>query len=162
MPRLLFLLIALTTISAGCHPGDNTPPQTAGSPVRFASMGAGVDVTWLPNPPVVSGNTATIVAFDTTKGDTLRGAMPSLQRVAVSGVFDQIVTVKFQIKHRLSTTWRTVNGSGSGDATTGNVEFYGDYLVKGSDCRVQIVTGGTGPTLAEYDVGLIYNRQLGQ
>lgn len=148
-PLLKFLALAAILTAAACSP---SPPEPAKH-----RMGADFspNVYWLPNVTAVAGNNATITVFDSTLG------YPNVQRVMVSGYYDQAVTVLYRIKNSGSSTWRTANGSGSGDAVTASTVFVTDYFMLGPSNQIQVVTGGTGPTTSETSVGLVYERTLG-
>ena len=141
--KYLLLVLALTlscVTPTGSSPGR--VGSTVGGPVFRAPL----------NP--VTGNNATVTVFDTT----VAPVFPLPERLAVTCRFDQAVTILYQVERLGSSTWRTVNGSG--DAVTANTDFFIDYLVQGPNNRIQVVTGSTGPTVAEINVAPIYDRPL--
>jgi hypothetical protein len=114
--------------------------------------------------PVVGGVSTHNIVFSTTSaGDTNRGMYPGLQRIVVHYRGDQATTVFQQTLAPLpSTTWRTLNGSGSGDSVTANTDYAKDFLVLGPDVRVDILTGGTPPTGGgELAIEICNDRTLG-
>jgi hypothetical protein len=142
MKRLGLLL--LTMLAASC-----AEPAAPVHPV-VGIGGGGIPNQWLAPLNPVTGNSATIVVFDTT-------ATPShADRIMVSGFFNQAVTVLYQVEHSGSVTWRTANGSG--DAITASTQTTFEYVVSGLNSRVEIVTGSTGPTTSEVDIGVMYER----
>jgi hypothetical protein len=54
-----------------------------------------------------------------------------------------------------------MNGSGGGDVMPANTDTAIDYLILGPDSRLEAVTGATGPSTCEVDVGLYGDRTLG-
>lgn len=119
-------------------------------------------VSWvLAGLPAITGNNQTIPVYDTTGGDTVRAQQKALQHILVSCRFDQAVTVLYQIKRTGSSSWRTMNNGGAGDVVGANTDFVRDYAILGPDSKVVIVTGATGPSTGELDVGLIFERPLG-
>lgn len=147
MKRLL-VSIAAALFIAGC--GTMTSPAHH-APVGIG--GSGIPNQWLPPANPVTGNSATIVVFDSTVTPT------HADRVVVSCFFNQAVTVLYQVQHAGSATWRTTNGSGgSGDSVTASTQTYLDYQIQGANTRVEVVTGSTGPTTSEVDIGLMYER----
>ena len=105
---------------------------------------------------VVTGNSATITVFDST----VVPVFPLPERLVVSCRFDQNVTVLYEVQRLGSVTWRTVNGGGAGDVVTANQDTLFDYLVQGPNSRLQVVTGGTGPTTSEINIAPVYDRAL--
>jgi hypothetical protein len=103
----------------------------------------------------VTGNVATCVVFDTTTSTRMK----DVERVVVGIYVDQAVTILHQVRHRGSSTWRTVNGAG--DAITASTGTTKEYPRKGFDDRIAVVTGGTGPTVAELSIGLVFERPIG-
>ena len=113
------------------------------------------------------GNNATTVLWDSTidfKGTTLqkRRQYPNVCRATVRIYADQVVTVKANDITAGSSTWRTYNNSGSGDATTANTWFEKDILFPGDDHQITVTAGGTGPTVWECSVKLWTSRALAQ
>lgn len=114
------------------------------------------------------GNNATTVLWDSTadpgKGTTLarRRVYPHVSRATVRIYADQVVTFKANDITAASSTWRTYNNSGSGDATTANTWFEKDVLFVGDDHQLTVTAGATGPTVWECSVKLWNDRALGQ
>lgn len=155
--RNLRALVILAALSAACVPVTGS----GGGAVRSTTVN-GNQGAWVPAAATVSGNNASVVVFSTTtSGDNVRGLSPGLERVGIQCRFNQAVTVLYQTLAAGSTTWRTQNGSGSGDAVTANADFWFDYLVKGPDVRIVVVTGGTGPTTREVSIRVSNDRAPG-
>ncbi len=114
------------------------------------------------------GNNATTVLWDSTAdpgtGVTLtrRRAWPNICRATVRIYADQIVTMKANDLTRGSSTWRTYNNSGSGDATTANTWFEKNILFVGDDHQITVTAGATGPTTWECSVKLWVDPTLSQ
>lgn len=161
--KTLVLLLAL--VAACATPG---PPKKFGD-IRLAGnqgawvCGYQVGLTAGTACPAVAGNNATVVVFSTTsQGDNSRGQYPGLQRVLVHLRFNQATTVLYQTLVAGSTTWRTMNGGGAGDALAANTDYAVDFLVLGPDVRVAVSTGGSGPTTREEAVEVFNDRAVGQ
>lgn len=115
--------------------------------------------------PAASSN---ITLFDTTAGHgtgttlrTRRG-YPKVRRAIVRVYTDQAATFFAQSLTVGSTTWRTYNGSGSGEAITANTLFERDVLFIGDDTLLYIATG-TQATVWEVSVRLVEaDRSVGQ
>jgi hypothetical protein len=133
------------------------------NPAPIARGGGGtVTMQWRASIPTIAGNNATIILFDTTGGNTAsRQGYRHVDRIVFTGRCDQAITLNYQILHTGSTTWRTMNGGGSGVAVAANTDTVVDFLALGPDSRVTAVTGGTGPSACEYDIGLFTDRTLG-
>lgn len=114
------------------------------------------------------GTSATTTLWDSTAdpmtGVTLtrRRAYPNVSRATVRIYADQVVTMKANDLTRGSTTWRTYNNSGSGDATTANTWFEKNILFIGDDHQITVTAGGTPPTVWEVSVKLWTNPSLSQ
>ncbi len=113
------------------------------------------------------GNNATTVLWDSTAdpmtGTTLvRRRAHKLSRATVRIYADQVVTLKANDLTRGSTTWRTYNNSGSGDATTANTWFEKNILFPGDDHQITVTAGATGPTVWECSVKLWTDPALAQ
>lgn len=114
------------------------------------------------------GTSATTVLWDSTAdpgtGVTLarRRAWPNVTRATVRIYADQVVTLKTNDLTKNSTTWRTYNNSGSGDATTANTWFEKNVLFVGDDHQITVTAGGTPPTLWEVSVKLWTDPALSQ
>lgn len=115
----------------------------------------------------VPAGSATVVLFDSTgdpaTGVTLsrRKGYPEIKRAIVRIYMDQNATFNHNSLSLNSTTWRTINGSGSGQAVTANTLFELDCLFIGDDTQLTLVTG-TVPTVWEVSVRLAHERALGQ
>lgn len=124
----------------------------------------GMDATncdTFPAPAPNPGLNGVAILYDTTKGSLLRRAQePFVRRGTVCVFADQIVTVKIQVLLPGSSTWRTYNGGGAGEATVANVLFARDALAIGADFRV-IVETTTAPTLWEAGFRLHNDRTPG-
>lgn len=131
-------------------------------------MGAVADIM-ISNSAITTtpGGSATVVLFDTTAdigtGTTLtrRRAYPYIKRAIVRIYMDQAATFYHDSLTNGSTTWRTVNGSGSGESITASTLFERDCLFIGDDTRLRVVTG-TGPSTWEVSVRLTTDRALAQ
>lgn len=149
-------LVLLAALSAAC-----APVAERGGPVRAVQIN-GNQGAWQAASATVAGNNASVVVFSTTsQGDNVRGMYPGLERVALRARFDQAVTVLYQTLSLGSSTWRTMNGSGSGDALPANTDYFTDFLRMGDDVRIVVATGGAGPTTREVSVRISNDRALG-
>lgn len=116
----------------------------------------------------VMANSGTAVLWDSTAdpytGVTLtkRRQYPHICRATVRVYADQVVTLFADDLSKQSTTWRTYNNSGSGDATTINTWFEKNILFVGDDHRIRLVAGGTAPTTYEVSVKLWFDPGLAQ
>ncbi len=124
---------------------------------RPARMSTASPSNWVGPLNPVTGNAATIIVFDNTSGSQYRSG---IDRVVLSIYVDQAVTVNYQVKLPGSSTWRTLNGSGSGDAVAASTLTVLDFTVLAYNSRITVVTGVTGPTTAEVGIGLIQDRSL--
>lgn len=104
----------------------------------------------------VTGNSATVVIFD----NTVVTGHKSADRVMVGMFFDQAVTVLYQVKLPGSSTWRTVNGDGSGDTVAASTLTVIDFRMMAYNDRIEVVTGGTGPSVSEVGVCVVYDSAL--
>lgn len=148
------LAIIAALACGGCAHSD--PAPVAHHKRGALTTSAGSVASWGPPLATVTGNNATVTVFDTTASSVYR----NVERVTISCFFDQAVTVLYQVRHAGSSTWRTMNGNGAGDAVTASTGTVIDYLILGYDSRIQVVTGGTGPSTSELDIGLVYARPL--
>ncbi len=145
--RFLKTLLAAALV-AGCA---SQQPVHGGGGHKFGSVGTARGCLAALN--TVTGNNATIVVFDTSTDTGHKLLLNSgAERLVVGMFFDQAVTVNYQVRHRGSSTWRTINGNGSGDSIAASTDTTIDYRIIGQDNRIQVVTGGTGPTVAEMDI----------
>jgi hypothetical protein len=151
---LMLAVSAALAVGSGC----TEKPE----PARRLGAVTSSNIQWLTSIPTITGNNATIKLFDTTGGsNSNRKGFTHVQRILGSLRCDQAITLLYQVLRTGSTTWRTMNGSGSGDAITASTDTAIDYLVLGPDSRLEAVTGGTGPSSCEVDVGLYTDRTPG-
>jgi hypothetical protein len=155
--RALGLLALVVSIGA-CCPCMAPPPATPSHRVGGADPNTDPAI-WQVPPVAVTGNTATITIFDT---GAVAGKYLTLNRILFRGLYDQAVTVLYQVQTQGSTTWSTMNNAGAGDSVPANSPAFIDYLVQGPRSRVQVVTGATGPTVSETAYGLIYTATGGR
>jgi len=148
-PAILFALILGVL---GCDPTAAPPPA------HKVGSSFGGPVWRVPLNAIPSTASATTIVFDTT----VTPVVPPPERLAVSCRFDQAVTLLYQIQRLGSVTWRTMNGTGAGDAVPANTDAFYDYLVQGPNSRLEVVNGGTGPSTPELNVGPVYDRPLAQ
>lgn len=162
--RRLILATAIMMAVAGCsltgYPQAEPPPHKFG-----AANVNGQQCQWVFNLPTVAGVATDNIVFTTTAaGDSIRNTNPGIQRVFVHYRGDQVVTVKYQtLAPKPTTTWRTMNNAGAGDATTANVDYQKDFLALGPDSRIDILTGGAAPTGGgELSLEICNDRTLGE
>lgn len=148
--RIAVFCLALAL--SACATSGTSSPAAGGH--KFGSIASANQ--WRAPLNAVTGNNATVLVWDGTGAS----ATQPVERVMVSCFFDQPVTILFQVRHVGSATWRTINGNGSGDVVAASTPTVIDYLMLGSENRIQVVTGGTGPTVSEVDIGLIFARPL--
>ena len=159
------LLLALVTWTApGCVPHDGACPEPA-SPKKFgAPLVNGYQGVWNTTgfPAITAASTSYVVFSTTSNGDSTRGLSPGLERVALRCRFDQATTILYQtLAAKPATTWRTLNGSGSGDSLAASTDYAVDFLVLGPDVRLVVVTGATPPTTQEVSTRTSNDRELG-
>jgi hypothetical protein len=115
----------------------------------------------------VPAGSSTVILFDTTAdtgtGTTLtnRRLFPEVKRAIVTIMCDVAVTFFHDRLNVGSTTWDTINGSGSGEATTGGTLFERDCLFIGDDTRLKVTTT-TAPATWRVSVRLVTDRALAQ
>lgn len=116
----------------------------------------------------VPGASATIILFDSTAdtgtGTTLarRRQWPTIKRAIVTILVDQNCTFFHdEITATSTSTWDTINGSGSGETITANTLFERDCRAIGDDFRLRVTTG-TQPTVWRVSVRLTTDQALGQ
>lgn len=129
----------------------------------MSAMDTFVNTPGVTNTPAGS---ATVILWDSTagaSGTTLvrRHGWPSLRRVVVSIFTDQAATFFADCITPNSSTWRTFNNGGAGEAVAANVLFQRDVFLFGADHRIRVVTG-TVPTVWEVSVRITEDRALGQ
>lgn len=147
--KVWILLAALAVGCATTSPTEPTPHKKFGSVNTTRGCMAPLNT--------ITGASATITVFDTSTDAGDRGLVSSgAERLVVSMFFDQAVTVNYQVKARGSSTWRTVNGSGAGDAITASTFTAIDFRIIGYDNRIQVVTV-TSPTTSEMDICPTYD-----
>lgn len=125
-------------------------------------------------PPANPGLNGNAILWDSTYG--LAGGTPVLntqgpyrrmswsahwKRALVTIMADQIVTLFARTLASGSTTWRTFNGGGSGEATTANVLFERDIYLMGDDVQLYIAAT-TAPTVWEVSIKLRSSAELAQ
>lgn len=164
--RLLSALVIVSVLGTSCaHPGATCPEPAPAAPARRFSattVAGGNQGAWMSAFNTVQGNSVDVVVFSTTSnGDSTRGMYPGLERVALRARFNQAVTIKYQTLNLGATTWRTLNGSGSGDSLGANTDYFTDFLKMGDDVRIVVTTGGTGPTTREVALRISNDRALG-
>lgn len=166
MKRLLALVPLLFLVACAEHPiaVREVNPATSGHSIKAAAGGpGGVQYRyWQTNLPAVTGNSATITMFDTTAGGTQSGKYDFLQRIMVTANCDQAITVNYQIQIRPNTTWSQAAGTNASFAVASGSVSEVDNLVQGQESRIQIVTGGTGPTVCPVAIALFFVRDLAQ
>lgn len=115
-------------------------------------------------PPSNPGGSATATLWDSTwdvggtkTSLTRRNAYPHIQRAVVTAFIDQAAT--FFVDHLVpgSSTFRTTNGGGAGEAIAASTYFERDNQKLGPDMRLRIVTG-TAPTVWEVSCRLCEDR----
>lgn len=154
-------LVVIVALLGGCV-GSPLPPPNHGR------LGAtATDVEWLPasSIPAITGSNSTVVLFSMSGGRTVvtPGAATTVNRIGVSIRCDQPITLLSQVNRTSGggSTWRTMNNNGSGDTVLANTDTAIDYLVFGPNTRIEAVTGSTGPSACETDIGLFVDRQPG-
>lgn len=153
--KRLGLILAAAVLFSACATSPPTP-TTGGH--KFGSSYRSVNGSCLAPLNTITGNNATITVFDTSTDTGNKIVLNSgSERLLASMFFDQAVTVLYQVRARGSVTWRTVNGNGSGDAVTASTFTAIDFRIMGQDNRIQVVTGATGPTTAEFDICPTYD-----
>lgn len=151
--KALRLLAVGAALVVGCaHDAQVAPPL----PHRVGSSVSDSGPQWLATLPVVTGNNATIVLFDSTVMHGLQ-----VQRIMVTAFYDQQVTILYRTKAIGSSTWRTLNNGGAGDVVPASTPFVTDYFALGPYSQIEAVTGSTGPTVNETGIGLVFERTLG-
>lgn len=109
-----------------------------------------LDTTW--NPGTGTGTTGTLYARN-------QSAYKNVSRVQVGVYVDQALTFYVDWLDAISTTWRTVNGGGSGETVSASTYFFRDVARMGHDMRLRLVAGGTPPTTWEVTTVLIVGDQ---
>lgn len=122
-------------------------------------------------PPPNPGATATAILWDSTYmllGTPILNTpgpyrrMPTGWKRATVTVFaDQIVTVSARTLMAGSTTWRTYNGTGAGEATAVNTLWERDILLIGDDQQI-IITTTTIPGVWEVSIKMRDDAGLAQ
>jgi hypothetical protein len=164
MKRLVLLLALVAASASACAiPVRIVTPTPVGHKMGAVGDASGVQYRYcLATVPAVTGNNASVLIFDTTAAGTQSGVYKFLQRIMVSGQFNQAVTMNYQVKHVGSATWANAAGSTAGDAFLAATETEFDYLSQGVESRLSVATGGAGPTTQRVDVCLFFVRELGQ
>lgn len=115
----------------------------------------------------VPAGAATVILWDSTAdhatGVTLsiRKGYPEIKRALVRVFMDQAATFFSDDLVLISSTWRTFNGGGAGEAIAANTWFERDVLLPAQDHRLRILTA-TVPTVWEVSVKLSPDRALAQ
>lgn len=158
--KTLFALALFATLAACVDPPGTCPaPRKVGALSNSGSQGVWVASGF---PAVTAASTSYVLFSTTTAGDSVRGLNLGLERVALRARFDQATTILYQtLAAKPVTTWRTLNGAGSGDALAANTEYAVDFLVLGPDVRLVVTTGGTPPTVQELSYRVSNDRALG-
>lgn len=151
MKLLSKVLVFAAALTLSCA---TSPPPGGGH--RMGSTGA--PSTCMTPLNAVTGNSATIVIYD----DTAVTANKGVDRAVVQMFYDQAVTILYQVKLPGSSTWRTVNGSGAGDAVTASTLTVIDFRLMSYSNRIEVVTGGTGPSVSETGVCIVHDPALAQ
>lgn len=135
-------------------------------------------VNWLPSAsiPTITGNNASITLFTMTGGKV--AAYGVVGEVVVSLRCDQPITLLWQTERsKGGAVFRTLNGWNAGDPIQGHPTSCTDtsagrglgdvvsaatdttceYVVAGPNTKLVAVTGSTGPSTCEVDVGLFVN-----
>lgn len=122
-------------------------------------------------PPANPGASANVPLWNTTYGlvgtpvynvvGPYRRLFGHPKRALVTILADQIVTLFAQTLASGSTTWRTFNGGGAGEATTANVLFERDIYLMGDDVQLYIATT-TAPTVWEVSIKLRADAAIAQ
>jgi hypothetical protein len=124
-------------------------------------------------PPANPGGSSTAVLWDSTygllgtpvlntQGPYRRASWANHYKRATVTIFaDQIVTLFARTLASGSTSWRTYNGTGAGEATTASTFFERDIFLMGDDVQLYISTG-TVPTTWEVSIKLRATAELVQ
>ena len=117
----------------------------------------------------IPGQSATVILFNSTADPgtgvvlTRRRAYGQVKRVTVRILADAICQVFCEGLGRQSTTYRTVNGGGAGEATAANVLFKRDYNVSDEDdFQIRVTTPAGTITVWDVTVNLSTARSLAQ
>lgn len=105
--------------------------------------------------PANPGAAATATIYETTSATT------QPKRVRVACYIDAAATFYCKWKPRSGATWRTFNGTGSGESIAATTFFERDVLLMPGLNQITIVTGA-GPTVWEVDAELLYSSPLAQ
>lgn len=117
----------------------------------------------------IPGTLATVIFFDSTANPVTgvalfqRVTMPSIKRIRLRLFADQAIQVFVDGIGRNSTTWRTVNGGGAGEAALASTLFERDwFLGQEEDFRVRATTPAGAITIWDIAVKLSTDQALGQ
>jgi hypothetical protein len=124
-------------------------------------------------PPANPGNSGTAILFDSTymllgtpvlaTPGPYRGMARWAKRATVTiNVTAQNVTFFARTLASGSSSWRTYNGSGSGETVTAGTFFERDVLLIGDDVQLYIANGATAPTIWEVGIKLRSEPGLAQ
>lgn len=122
-------------------------------------------------PPANPGASATAILWDSTYGllgtpvlntpGPYRRTWTQWKRATVTVWADQIVTVSAKSLASGSTTWRTFNGTGAGEATAVSTYWERDIFLLGDDQQISITTT-TAPTVWEVSIKMRDHAGLAQ
>jgi outer membrane protein assembly factor BamB len=124
-------------------------------------------------PPANPGDSGTAILFDSTYSllgtpvlntqGPYRRACRSLKRAQVSiYITGQNATFIARTLASGSTSWRTYNGTGSGETVTASTFFERDVYLLGDDFQLYIANGATAPTVWEVSIKLRTEPGLAQ
>lgn len=103
--------------------------------------------------------------FASTVSGSLRRAFFAYKRAIITAYIDQAATFYCQAAPNGAvtgtTTWRTWNGGGSGEAITASTYFQRDVLLQADEQRVYIATA-TAPGTWEVSITLVDERTIAQ
>lgn len=124
-------------------------------------------------PPAVPTGNGTAILWDSTygllgtpvlntQGGYRRIFNAHFKRALVTIFVDQAVTFLARTLASGSTSWRTFNGTGSGESVTASVLFERDVYLMGDDSQLYILAGATPPTTWEVSIKLRSDPALAQ
>jgi hypothetical protein len=113
--------------------------------------------------PANPGAAATATLFDhgvLPKASSGTMAVQKRARISLVLFANEVVTVFHKWGARGSSNLRTINGAGTGEASTANVLFVKDFLLLPGRNQITLVTT-TGPTTWELDAEMTEDRVVG-
>jgi len=123
------------------------------------------------NPPADPGGTTETVVWNSTYSlintptaggvGNYRGRHKDMQRLVLKVRSNVDVTVKQKTLAQGSTTWRVINGGGSGEVITANNDAQRDFFLEGVDNEITL-TAASDPTTWEISAYLVCDRALAQ